>query len=236
MFMVFGTINVINNQKTMKNKTLVVISMLSLVIGLIGSQVFHTPTALARDSRGEEVEDSVSENNSKSIENQKNPTSTRIEDDQDQEDNNDINDDEGDNGKEHLDQVEKITHTLEEVSKKHNDIDDDLNDVIKEMASSSKEASKAIDDLDNEGSVKKFFFGPDFDSLGELRSTIVTTQNHIDRLTKAQEKVTDPAAKATLEAQITALKDVASSTQQFVNTHEHVFSLFGWFVKMFSNE
>lgn len=223
----------------MKNKVLALVSVLFLVFGLFGGQILHPSITFARDNSSGEIEDSASDNDSRVMTNQGTSSTTRTENGQDQEVNNDdedINDDNGGNGNEHRNQVEKIAHKLQEISDTHNDIDDDLNEVIGEMASSSKDASEAIDDLDNESSVKKFFFGPDFKSLGELRSTIVTTQNHIDRLTKAQEKVTDPAAKATLEAQITALKDIASSTQEFVDTHERVFSLFGWFVKFFSNE
>lgn len=220
----------------MKNKIAVVV--LVLVVSFVSGQALHPSATFARDNGSEEIEDATS-GNSGVIRNQETSSTTRVENEQNQEENDDsedINDDNVDNGSEHLNQVEKITHKLQEVSDEHDAVNSDLNEIIGEMASSSKDASEAIDGLDNEGAVKKFFFGPDLKSLGELRSTIATTQNHIDRLTKAQEKVTDPAAKATLETQIAALKDVASSTQEFVNTHERVFSIFGWFVKLFSND
>ncbi|GEM_PF-1258153 len=245
----------------MKNKALVMVSVLSLVVGLFAGRISRPVVAFARDGEGGEIENATSgsdsrvrtgqgtssavrgENDQKDNEENINGTSTAVrgENEEDQKDNNseeDINDDNGDNGNEHINQVEKITHQLKQVSDEHKnkEVDDDLNEVIGEMASSSKDAAEAIDNLDHEGFAKKLFFGPDFKSLGALRSTIVTTQNHIDRLTKAQEKVTDPAAKATLEVQIAALKDVASSTQQFLDSHERVFSLFGWFLRLFSKD
>src|SRR5512133_1678273 len=149
----------------MKNKVLIIASVLGLAFGLFGVQALRPSIASARDGGRAEIKDSVAN------------------DERDQEESEDINDDNGDNGEEYSDQVEKVANKLQEVSNKRNDIDDELDDIIGEMASSSEDASKAIDDLDNENSVKKFFFGPDFKSLGELRSTLVTTQNHIDRLT-----------------------------------------------------
>lgn len=150
-------------------------------------------------------------------------------------DDEDVNDEDvDDDGGHYHNQVSDIVHKLREAADQDEGIGDEVRAVAEEEASSTEQATEAMRDLDNEGAIKKFFLGPDFGSLGELRSTLVATENHIDRLTKAQERVTDPAAKTTLESQIAALQDVASSTREFIDAHENTFSLFGWLVRFFS--
>jgi len=100
------------------------------------------------------------------------------------------------------------------------------------QASSSENSAKAMDTLGNEGGFKKFLLGPDFKSLGDLRSTMMTTQNSIERLTRARDRATSASVRADLDVQITALKGVASSTDAFVKSHQGGFSLFGWLVRL----
>lgn len=134
---------------------------------------------------------------------------------------------------EHRSKVSEIVHKLLEVADSEDDIGDDLREVSHEQASSSEEAAKAIDGLERESGVKKFFFGPDYRNLGDLRSALVTTQNSIDRLSAARERAVSSTTQAELDAQIQALKDVSSTTQAYVEAHENVFSLLGWFVRLF---
>lgn len=222
----------------MKNKTLVIVAILVLVSGLLGGQIVRVSTAFAHDNDGESITVSRDSEATDTESEEEVSSTAHIEDEQENQDvdvEND-NNEEMDNGDEHQNRVNDIVHKLQEVADKHDEVGDDINEVIREEASSSEDAANAMRDLDHESGFKKFFLGPDFGSLGELRSTIVTTQNHIDRLVKAQERVTDPTAKATLETQINALKDVASSTQAFLDSHEQVFSLLGWLVRFFSGK
>lgn len=141
-----------------------------------------------------------------------------------------------DEAEHHRNQVADIVRALNSVAQRESGIGEDVRVVARAQASSSEEAVHAIRTLKDESKFKKFILGPNYKSIGELRSTIVATQNHIDRLTQALTRVSDPAAKATVEAQITALEDVASSTQAFVSTHEDTFSLLGWLVRMMNTQ
>jgi len=106
--------------------------------------------------------------------------------------------------------------------------------VAREQASTSAKVKEDMDDLNSESKVKVFFFGPDYKNLGELRSTIVTTENHIARLEKVQNRAVSTSVKADLQVQIEALKAQASSTQAFIDANESKLSLLGWFVRIFS--
>lgn len=149
----------------------------------------------------------------------------------------DVEDGKDDHGKgdEHRSSVSEIVKKLLGAADRSGGIGDEVRDVAREQASSTEDTVRAMDDLDTESRIKRFFFGPDFKSLGDLRSSIVTTQNSIDRLTTARDRATSSSTKEEIDSQISALKGVASTTESFVTQHEDVFSLFGWFVKLFND-
>ena len=70
-------------------------------------------------------------------------------------------------------------------------------------------------------------------NIGALRSEVVTTQNSIDRLTKAKERAIDDSVKADLDTQIKALEETNTNALNFIKTNESKFSVFGWFVRLF---
>lgn len=85
--------------------------------------------------------------------------------------------------------------------------------------------------VEGKSPVARFLFGSDFDTLGELRSALVTSENGIDVLKKAQEKAV-ASAKGELETQIAALEDENAHARAFIDAQEGKFSLFGWLVKL----
>jgi hypothetical protein len=123
-------------------------------------------------------------------------------------------------------------HKLQEIADEGRGIGDDVREIAMEQASTSEDAAEHMRTIESESALKTFLFGFDFKSLGDLRSAFVTTQNHIDRLKTAADKVSDIQVKAELNTQISALEDTASSTQSFIKQHEETFSLFGWFLKI----
>lgn len=135
-------------------------------------------------------------------------------------------------GEEHRSKVADIAHKLQEIAGQDTEISDDVDEIATEQASTSVEAAQRMREIESESPFKTFLFGSDFKNIGDLRSTLITTQSHIDRLRNAADKVTDPQVKAELNTQIAALQDTASSTRQFIDQHEQAFSLFGWFLKL----
>lgn len=137
-------------------------------------------------------------------------------------------------GDEHKSAVAVVVQKLLSVADRDGGIGAEVRLIAQEQASTSDKVKKDMDEIANENPLKRFFFGTNYKNTGELRSTIVTTQNHITRLKKALEKTTSTTTKVELSAQITELEKVASSTETFIKTNESKFSLFGWFNKFIS--
>lgn len=151
-----------------------------------------------------------------------------------EENNNGENQEDRNQGDVHKSRIASVVRELLSVADREDGIGADVRLVAEEQASTSEKVKKSMDEVDSESSLKKFFLGPNFKNLGDLRSTIVTTQNHIERLKKAEDRMASSTVKADLSAQISELEKVASSTEAFVNSNEERFSLFGWFVRLFS--
>lgn len=131
-------------------------------------------------------------------------------------------------------EVAARVRALLDVADRDEGIGQDVRDIAHEVASSSERAEVEKQNVENRPAWMTFLLGANYKNLGALRSEVATTENSIDRLTKARDRATDASVKAALDAQIQALAASASSTEAYVKAHENVFSIFGWFFKLFS--
>lgn len=158
-------------------------------------------------------------------------TGTRATSSREKDDNEDDEDSQGDN---HRSRVANIVQDLLSIADREGGIGEEIRLVAQEQASTSIKVKDDMDEVNGESGLKVFLFGSNFKNLGDLRSTIVTTNNHIERLKKAEQRASNSSVRADLTAQITALQNVASTTESFVEQNESKFSLLGWLVRLFS--
>ena len=117
---------------------------------------------------------------------------------------------------------------------KDKDVAEEVLAVVNEYASSSERAAEAKEKVVSRRGWMVFLIGSDYKNLGALRSELVTTQNEIDRLTRARERASDSVVQAEIDAQIQTLEETASNTEAFLEENESKFSIFGWVVRLFS--
>lgn len=145
--------------------------------------------------------------------------------------------DAGDVGEKLSEQHKKVSDDvvkeLKDSAEKDNEIKDEVNAIAEGVATSSEAIREKMDKIETRSSFRTFLFGSDYKNLGALRSELVTSDNHIERLTKALDKTTSSTIKSSLEAQITQLQATKTKAETFVKDNESKFSLFGWFIKLF---
>jgi hypothetical protein len=134
----------------------------------------------------------------------------------------------------HRSEVAAEVQKLLSVADRDEGIGEEVRIAAHDFASSSEEIDNAKAEVDGRPAWMTLIIGNDYKNLGAIRSELATTTNAIDRLEKARERSADPAVKADLAAQISALTASASTTEQFVVSHENAFSLLGWFFKLFN--
>lgn len=193
-------------------------SALTKIVAIVAAASMLAPVALAEGlSVSEKANVSVDLETSRG-------TATEAEDiDEDVNENSD--DDDG---------VSASVQALLKVADRDDDIGEEVRDIAHEYASSTKRSDEDKQNVEDRSALVTLLIGADYKNLGALRSEIATTQNAINRLTKARDRATDASVKAALTVQIQTLTASASSTEAYVKAHEDVFSIFGWFFKLFS--
>ncbi len=137
------------------------------------------------------------------------------------------------NGERHRNEVMKITQELERVADSDNKIRNEVRSVAQEEKDASEVVKEKMNRVENRGKLKSFLIGSDYKNLGQLRSELVTTQNHLDRLNKALDKTASTTIKTDLENQIKELEATKDKAESFIQDNESKFSLFGWLVRLF---
>lgn len=136
-------------------------------------------------------------------------------------------------GDDHRSAVSKVAEELNKLAAKDKGVGEELKAVAKEESESKEKVAEAIKKVESRNYWKTLLLGTDYKNLGALRSEMVTTQNHLDRLMKALERTADPAVKAKLEEQKTALEDSKAKVEAFIKANESKFSFLGWVVRLF---
>jgi len=133
----------------------------------------------------------------------------------------------------HRSAVADVAQKLKEVAEKDGSISEEVKQVAQEENDTSEKIKEKMEEVENRSSFRTFLFGSDYRNLGALRSELVTTANHIDRLTKSLDRMTSSTLKTELETQITELEAIETKAENFVKANESKFSLFGWLVRLF---
>lgn len=135
----------------------------------------------------------------------------------------------------HRNKVSTIVQQLNVLASKDDNIGEEISQVVKAEATTTDQQINLMEKVENRSRFRTFFLGSDYKNLGALRSTMVTTNNQIQRLEKALERTTSTSEIQTeLNAQITALKDAQVKVESFISANESKFSLFGWLIKLFN--
>ena len=135
-------------------------------------------------------------------------------------------------GEVHRSKVAEAVQELVKAADRTGGIGAQIRMLAKEQEDIHTDVAKKMEAVEGKSWVARFLFGSDFDTLGELRSALVTSENGIDVLKKARDKVS-PSVKADIETQIEVLEDENEHARAFIDEQEGKFSLFGWLVKLF---
>lgn len=135
-------------------------------------------------------------------------------------------------GSAHKSEVAKAVADLLDTAELDRGIGDQVRMLAKEQQSIHDEVADELEHLERRGEWETFFWGPDYDSIGKVRSALVSSENGLDVLRKAREKA-HSSLQDDIDKQVEVLEHEIEHAREFVDAHEDVFSLFGWFAKWF---
>jgi hypothetical protein len=146
------------------------------------------------------------------------------------------NEDEDEDAAEHRSVVSAYVHDLLSIASTTGDrgLGEKVREIAKEQNENKDKVARAIDDVKSRNAFITFLIGADFKNLGELRSFITTTDNHINRLNDIKSKASStPEIQAALDVEIDSLSQEKERLSGIVAEKEDKISLFGWLVKLF---
>lgn len=171
-------------------------------------------------------------------------TNSRNKENKDEDEDNDENatttDDNDDDNKgksvseEHRSAVATFVKSLLSVADRQGGIGAEVRIVAQSQNDSASTTIKAIEKVEERGSLRTFLFGSDYKNLGVIRSQIATIGKNIEKLKTLLEKTLGTTDKAEISAQIKVLEDQKTKLDAYVEANEDVFSLFGWFNRLFN--
>ena len=137
-------------------------------------------------------------------------------------------------GEQHRSRVSNFVQELEKVADRDRKIGEEVKAVAQEEKEISEKVKEKMENIEKRGALRTFLIGSDYKNLGALRSDLVTSRNHIERLNKALERTDSSSIKTVLETQIKDLTDIQTKAEDFAKSMEGKFSLFGWLSRMLS--
>lgn len=144
---------------------------------------------------------------------------------------------ENDNGQltaeSHRNAVANFVQSLLKVADREGGVGAQVREVARAQQDSASNSSDAITKVQSRSALRTFFLGSDYRNLGQLRSEMAKTSANISKLQNLIADATSTSDKAELTAQLQVLENSQTKISAFVQTHENVFSLFGWFVRLF---
>lgn len=139
-------------------------------------------------------------------------------------------------GDQHKSEVAKVVQDLIEIADRDSGIGTEVKAIAQEEATTNEKIKEKMNAVEDRGGFKTFLIGSDYKNLGALRSELVTTANHIEKLNKVLDKTISTSTKVELETQIENLSAIQTKAENFIKSEveEGNFSLFGWLVKLFN--
>ena len=131
----------------------------------------------------------------------------------------------------HRSVVANAVQQLLKVADRERGIGTEVRVIAQAQQDQAETVAVAAQKVETRSKFKTFLFGTDYKNIGVIRSALVTTDEQIAKLQALVAKATTTDSKATLNAQIDALKAEQVKLQAFIDAHKNVFSLFGWLAK-----
>lgn len=139
----------------------------------------------------------------------------------------------------HAIKVKEIVMGLEEIAVEEGEVGDEevgeeIEDIAEDIENIAVDATESIDELEERPGWKTFLLGTDYKNLGQLRSTLVHSENNIRKITQTMARVEGADSDTALQERLGELNQERNRIVQIIQEEEGKFSLLGWVSKLLS--
>jgi len=140
------------------------------------------------------------------------------------------------NARNHMSIVAKTVENLLAAADRMEDpgIGEEVREVARHHGQTSEEIAEKEDQINQRSGVAKFFIGPDYAALSEVQQLMEQIRNQVKELNQIRTRLHNEGEEQELQNQIQILEMQLQALQNYVDSEEQGFSLFGWLAKLFS--
>jgi len=138
------------------------------------------------------------------------------------------------NAEQHKSAVADFVQGLLQIADRQGGIGEQVRTIAQQQNQSASTTVQAMEQIQTRSRIKTFLMGTDYKNLGVLRSEFVQTRNRLEQLNKLMENVQNTAEETELQNQIQTLEQEQTKIEDFIESQEGQFSLFGWLLKLFN--
>lgn len=137
----------------------------------------------------------------------------------------------------HALKVKEIVTGIEEVALEEDEVGDEevakeLEGVAGDIENTAVDTTESIDELETRPAWKTFLLGTDYKNLGQLRSSLVHTDNSIRKITQTMARVEGDENDTALQERLGELNQERNRIVEMIKSEEDKFSLFGWLLRL----
>ena len=139
------------------------------------------------------------------------------------------------NGEQHRNNISTVVQSLlSAADNEQGEISDQIKNIAQQQNQNKDSIADTIDKVNARDGLRILLVGLDYKNIGQLRSQIASTDNHIDRLNTLLGKLENSQDITTIQDQIKVLEQERQKINDIVKANESKFSLFGWLVRLFN--
>ena len=142
-----------------------------------------------------------------------------------------------DKAREHMSDVAQAVEELVRSADRMEDpgIGDQVKEIAKAQGESEDRANEALDRVEGRGVLLKFFFGPGYKDLKEIKKEIQENKVRINELNRLMQKTENEDDVQALVGQIELLEEQNTDLSNNLEEQTQGFSLLGWLFKIINN-
>jgi len=107
-----------------------------------------------------------------------------------------------------------------------------LENSAKNYSTSEDKANEALDKADQRSAFAKFFIGPNYNQLKEVKAQMEQNRVRVENMNQVCSQIENAGDQIEIKTQVQILEDQNTALQSQVDEQETGFSLFGWLVRL----
>ncbi len=131
-------------------------------------------------------------------------------------------------------EVANAVQELLQIADRNGGIGQQVRVIAQNQVQNQEELEKSLQQIQNRSKFVKFFVGPNYNEINKAKKILEQNRDQINQLNQIKNEISDQNDIQNLNQQIQVLEQINLEIENFLETSQKGFSLFGWLSKILS--